>query len=94
MKAHVEAGEIKAIAAVRVVLIAGAGILGERLQESRALFRRDFLQERVREDDLLRRGIPAFFERVGRVGLAVGVGEIGLDVVNGGLVCQICARDI
>ena len=89
-----EARKIEAIAAVGVVLIAGAGVLGKRLDEARALVCGDFLQKLVREDDLQRRCVPAFFERVGRVRMAVGVGEIGLDVVNGGLVCQICARDI
>lgn len=67
------------------MLIAGAGILRERLDEARALVCGDFLQEHVREDDLQGLCAAAFLERVGCVGVTVGIGEIGLDVVDGGL---------
>ena len=76
------------------MMVAGAWILGERLHESRALLLRDFLQEHVREDNFQGLCAAAFLERIGRVGMAVGIGEIGLDVVDGGLVGQVRAGDI
>ena len=73
------------------MLIAGAGVLGKRLDEARALVCGDFLQEHVREDNFQGLCAAAFLERIGRVGMAVGIGEIGLDVVDGGLVGQVRA---
>ena len=76
------------------MMVAGAWILGERLHESRALLLRDFLQENVWKDDHQGLRAAAFLERVGRVGMAVGVRKIGLDIINGGPVGQVRAGDI
>ena len=76
------------------MLIAGAGILRERLDEARALVCGDFLQEHVREDNFQGLCAAAFLERISRVGMTVGIGEIGLDVVDGAPVGQVRAGDI
>ena len=81
-KAYVEAGKQEAVAAVRVVLIAGARILAERLNQPRALFCRNLFQQRVRELDGKRRGVPARRKGVHRVRMRIGIRKIGLDVVD------------
>ena len=76
------------------MLIAGAGVLGKRLDEARALVCGDFLQERVREDNFQGLCAAAFLERIGRVGMAVGIRKIGLNIIDWGLICKVRAGNI
>ena len=76
------------------MLVAGDGAAGERLTEAGAFALRDQRLQFRREDDGQRLGVALAVEAVDGVRMAVGVGQIRLDVVDRRAVDQICACDL
>ena len=91
-EANLEAAEGKAVDAARLMLIAGTGVLRENTQQSLSFFLRQGVQNALRALDA--HGVPREGKAARRLGMRIGVGEIGLDVEDRRTVHQIRARNM
>ena len=74
------------------MLVAGAGVGGQHLDERRALVLWELFPQLGREKNLQRLQLQPVGESPGGLRVAVGVGKVGLDVQNRRAVHQICPR--
>ena len=90
-KTYVKTRVVEAVAALRGVLVTGPGVEGEHFKKRPAPVFGDHAKPFVGEDYPQWLIAPRFGERVGRIRMAVGLGEIGLDIKDRRAVDQIRA---
>ena len=88
-EAHIHPGKGHAIDPPGVVLVGGTGVLRQHAQQSPALFRRHSLQQRRRAVHRQRPAGHGVGKAAGGLRVGVGVGDVGLDVVDGRAVHQV-----
>ena len=85
-------GKVHAVDPVRVVLVGGPGVSGENPKQGTGLVLRQTLQQGRRAVHL-QLGAAGGGEAPQGLRVAVCVGEVGLDVQNGGAVHEVGPRD-
>ena len=93
-EADVEAGEGEAVDSARLALVAGAGVVDEDADGGGALFGGELIQQGFGEIDLENKFVGGIGEAAQGVGVGICVGDVGLDVENGGAVHQVRAGDM
>ena len=86
---YLQPGKLHTVHPLRVVLVGGAGVTGKHALQRGAVGFRYGLPQRFRAGhfQMVGAGLPG--KALGGVRVAVGVGDIGLDIVDGGAVHQV-----
>ena len=93
-EADIAGGKRHSVDALRIVMITGTGVLGQHLAHGSLLIGREEAGDVGRDDDI--EGLPdmGVDETAAGIGMGIGIGHVGLDVVDGRAVHQVGTENV